>query len=166
MTKLAQWLLRGLAVGHLAWGLLLILVAAYTAYSALAVLAYMSTGTVWSNLPIAMVLALEHSVPCGLLGGWMLILGRRIWSGTRPVRTALLVTHGISLMIGSLSVVVGVYAVRGAEISTARGGGLLSPLAWVPLIFGIVVVTLALPSIILALTSIPETADSRKAVEP
>ncbi len=153
MTNLMLWLMRGLAVGHLACGLIFVLVALHIIRSSFAVLTYMSTGTVWSNLSMTIFLTIQHSLPFVLLGGWMLILGNRIWKGTRPVRTILLVTHGILLVIGSLSVVIGVYAVRGAEISIARGGGLLSPLAWVPLIFGIVLVTLALPSIVLALYS-------------
>jgi len=153
------WLMRSLAVGHLAWGLMFVLVAVHATYSAFAVLPYMTTGTVWSNLPMTIFLAVQHSLPFVLLGGWMLILGFRIWNGTRPVRKMLLVTHSILLVIGSLSVMIGIYAVRSAEISAARGGGLLSPLAWVPLIFGIALATLALPSIILALTGTAKTAD-------
>jgi hypothetical protein len=100
-----------------------------------------------------MFLAIPMATPSLLAGGWLILLGCRIWHGTRPVRKLLLVTHGILFVIGSLFVVIGFYAVRSAEISVARGGGLLSPIAWVPFIFGFIQLSLALPSIILALMS-------------
>lgn len=67
-------------------------------------------------------------------------LSRRIWSG-------------------GLSVASGVYAMRAAETSAARGGGLPSPLAWVPLISGIMLVIPALPPIIMALAAPPKAVD-------
>ena len=109
-----------------------------------------------------MFVTIQHSLPFVLLGGWILILGRRTWNGAQPVRKVLLVTHGILFVIGSLSVVMGIYAIRDAEASIARGGGLLSPIAWVPLILGFLLVALALPSIIIALTAAPKTADTIK----
>ena len=162
MMNRMHWLLRGMAVGHFVWGLIFVLFAAYVTYSAFAVLAYMSSGNIWSKLAAAMFVTIQHSLPFVLLGGWILILGRRTWNGAQPVRKVLLVTHGILFVIGSLSVVMGIYAIRDAEASIARGGGLLSPIAWVPLILGFLLVALALPSIIIALTAAPKTADTIK----
>jgi len=59
------------------------------------------------------------------------------------------------LLPGILAVVGGVYAMRAAERSAASGGGLLSPLAALPLAFGVPVVVLALCSIAIALTVAP-----------
>jgi hypothetical protein len=61
MRKPLIWLMRGLGVGHFVWGLLFVLIAAHTIYSAFAVLPYMSSGTVWSNLPTAILLAIPKT---------------------------------------------------------------------------------------------------------
>ena len=66
--------MRGLTVGHLVWGLLLILIAARATRSAFWVLGCMTTGTVWSNLPPAIASTLQHALPLAVLGAWMLIL--------------------------------------------------------------------------------------------
>ncbi len=151
MTKLRSLLLRILAVGHLIWGLLLLLLAARLAWSAFAVLAYLSTGTLWTNLPVAFVLVLRQALPLVALGAWMLILSRRLWSGHR-YRNALLVAHGILMLPGVLAVAVGVYALRAAEASAAGGGGLLGTWGVLPLGLGLCTVTLALLSLLLAMT--------------
>jgi len=64
-------------------------------------------------------------------------------------------THGILLLVGFLSVITGIQSMRAAEISTAHGGGLLSPLAVVPLLLGVPVVLLAICSIAVGLLAIP-----------
>lgn len=152
-----RWLMRGLAVWHIVWGLLLVLCASYVTWTALA---HMLTGKA-SNIVAMLFLVGQYAAPLALLGAWMLALAHRIWVGKRSVRTALLVTHGILLVLGIPSIMIGVHAVRAAEISTARGGGLLSPLAWLPLILGIFIAALALPSVVLALTA-PRSADPIK----
>jgi len=146
-------MMRALALGHFAWSLLLALLAAGLALSFFRALAHMSTGTVWSNLCRALTTVSMTAMPLALLGGWLFVLGRRVWRGDQSLRTALLVTHGILLAFGVLNLVIGGYAVRAAEISTAHGGGIMSPLAWIPVICGLFLSALALPSIILALTS-------------
>jgi hypothetical protein len=56
------------------------------------------------------------------------------------------------LMLGSLAVSLGIQSVEAMERSTARGGGLLGPLAYVPLLFGIPAVVVAMCSLVVALT--------------
>jgi hypothetical protein len=62
-----------------------------------------------------------------LLGFRMIVLGRWAWNLRPHLRLALLITHGVLLLAGTLAVVAGVLAIRAAERSTASGGGLLSP---------------------------------------
>jgi hypothetical protein len=93
-------------------------------------------------------------LPQAALGAWMLILARWLWTGHR-LRHALLVTHGFVLLLGSLYVGVGFYAVAAAERSTARGGGLLSPIAFLPFLHGVPLMIFALCSIAFALAAIP-----------
>ena len=97
-------------------------------------------------------MAAVYTVPAGSLGFWMVVLGRWAWNLRPCLRLALLITHGVLLLPGTLAVVVGIYALRAAERSTAGGGGLLSPLAALPLVFGVPVLILALGSIVAALT--------------
>ena len=148
-----NWLARALSLGHYAWGTLLLLLAGWIVISAFRVLPYMSSGTILSNLPTAMIWALTHAGPFGVLGSWMLVLGRRIWNGHGRVRKALLATHGLLLVPGFLAVIIGIYGLRATERSMAKGGGLLSPYAAVPLVIGVPVVALAVLSIFLALTA-------------
>jgi len=149
------------ALGHYAMGIILLLLAAWFATSAFRILTYMSTGTIWTNLPNAMVLAVTHAGPLGMLGMWIMILGYRTWTGHAGLRTDLLWTHGILLMPGILAVLVGIYALRAAARSSAQGGGLLGPIGGFPLAIGAGVVILALGSIALALTMIPKQENLR-----
>jgi hypothetical protein len=91
----------------------------------------------------------------------MIVLGRWAWTLSPRLRLALLITHGVLLLPGTLAVVVGVYAMRAAERSTASGGGLLSPLAALPLAFGVAVLVLALCSIATALTVAPSVRGAK-----
>jgi len=54
-----------------------------------------------------------------------------------------------------MAVAVGIHSVEAAELSSARGGGLLSPLAYVPLLFGAPVVVLASLSLVVAIVALP-----------
>ena len=134
---------------------MLFLIAGWLALSPFQVLRYMSTGTLWTNLPGSVVMALMHALSPAVLGVWMSILGRRLWSPASGLRTTLLWTHGILLVLGSLAVAVGIHAVEATELSTARGGGLLSPIAYFPLLFGVPVVILASFSLVVALVALP-----------
>jgi len=162
------WLMRGLALGHLVWGLLLVLLAARATQSAFLVLGHMSTGTVWTHLPLAIASTLQHAMPLALLGAWMLILTVRLWACRHPVCTALLITHGILMVPGILGILMGIHALRAAEASAAKGGGLLGAWGLIPLGIGTCIVALALPSLIVALVMRrygPRGADNRPEVQ-
>jgi hypothetical protein len=94
-------------------------------------------------------------VPQAGLGVWIALLTCWLSSGRRGIRSALLVTYGGLLLLGSLFVIAGFHAVASAERSTARGGGLLSLLALLPFLYGPPWVVLALCSIAIALAIIP-----------
>ena len=149
------WVIRCLALVHFASGLLLLAIASYLGGGMLRVLPHLSSGTVWTNLPGALLLAAVYALPFGVLGFWMIVLGSWAWTLRPHLRLALLITHGVLLLAGSLAVVAGVLAMRAAERSTASGGGLLSPLAALPLVFGVPVLGLALYSIAAALRVAP-----------
>jgi len=112
----------------------------------------MSTGTILTNLPATLMLVVVYAGPLGMLGIWIVILGRWTWAGHERLHTALIVTHGLLLLPGLLAITLGVYTMRAAARSTAQGGGLLSPLAIIPLVIGIPVVVLALGAILSAIT--------------
>ena len=149
------WTLRFLALCHFGWGGVLLLVSGWFAVSAFRILPYMSTGTLWTNLPNTMLAAALNALPPGALGVWMGILGRRLWSPGARLRAMLLWTHGVLLALGSLAVFAGIHAVKAADRSSAHGGGLLSPIAYVPLLFGVPVVVLALCSLAVAFVALP-----------
>jgi hypothetical protein len=71
-------------------------------------------------------------------------------------------THGILLLPGILTSAIGIYALRGAARSAARGGGLLSPIGIFPLAIGVGVVTLAAGSIVIALTVVPAFKETQR----
>ena len=154
-------MMRGLALAHFAWGVSLLLLAAWFATSALRILPHMSTGTIWTNLPTVVVLILVQAGPFGALGAWAVVLGRWTWGGRPKLRAALLVTHGILLLPGSLAVAMGINSLRAAARSAAGGGGLLSPLAIFPLMIGACVLSLALCSIAFSLTVVPKSVPIR-----
>ena len=147
-----RWMMRCLALAHFAWGLVLLLIATYFGIGILRTLTHLSSGTLWTNLPGLLLLAAVYTLPSGALGFWMIVLGRWAWTVRPRLRLAVLVTHGLLLLPGTLAVVVGLHSMRAAERSTASGGGLLSPLAALPLVFGVPVLILALCSIAAAVT--------------
>lgn len=149
------WVMRCLALVHFAWGLVLLVVAAGFGGGMLRVLPHLSSGTVWTNLPGVLLMASVYALPFGLPGLWMIVLGRWVWTLRPRLRLALLVTHVIMLLFGVLAVVTGVHAIRAAERSTASGGGIMSPIAALPVVLGVPVVVLALCSIVVALTVAP-----------
>ena len=154
------WIRRCLALAHFLWGGLLLLCGISVGVSMLRILPHLSSGTVWTNLPGVLLVAASYALPPGSLGFWMLVLGRWTWTARQRLRLALLITHGLLLMIGTLAVVVGVHAMHAAERSTASGGGIMSPLAALPLLFGIPVLVLALCAIAVALVMPPSTQEN------
>jgi hypothetical protein len=149
------WILRCLALCHFGWSGVLLLAAGWSVWSAFRVLPFMSTGTIWTNLPASLVIGATYALPPAVLGLCMFILGRRLWSPGEQLRTTLLRTHGVLFALGALAVYIGIHSVEAMERSTARGGGLLGPLAYVPLLFGIPVVALAFLSLVAALLVVP-----------
>jgi hypothetical protein len=153
------WVRRCLALAHFVWGGLLLLCAIFFGVSMLRILPHLSSGSVWTNLPGVLLLAAAYALPPGSLGLWMLVLGRWTWTARQRLRLALLITHGLLLVLGALAVVVGVHAMHAAERSTASGGGIMSPIAVLPLLFGIPVLVLALCAIAVALIMPPSTQE-------
>jgi len=143
------------AIGHVLWGVILLLAAGWFALSTLRTIPYMSSGTVWTNTVAVLLVASTTALPVAAVGVWMLVLGRGLWSAPEKQRIALLWTHGVLLALGSLAVVVGILGMRAAERSSARGGGLLGPVAVIPLLLGAPVVLLAVTSIVIALQKTP-----------
>lgn len=155
MKKQTHWVLRSLALAHFVWGMLLVAGAALFAISALRVLPHMSTGSIRTNLSGTLLFAATNCLPLVALGVWMFALGRWLGAGHSRLRIALLGTHAVSLVVGVIAVVVGVYSLGAAERSAAAGGGLLSPVAIIPLLYGVPATALALCSIAAALRLVP-----------
>jgi hypothetical protein len=108
-----------------------------------------------TNLLSSVLLLTTLVLPPAAFGAWMLTLAGWIWSGHRRLRLALLVTHAFLLLLGMLAVHAGFRAIEAAERSTAAGGGLLSPLAFLPFCFAVPVFAFALFSIAMTLWVIP-----------
>jgi len=149
--------MRILAAFHLAWSLVLILIAAWFASAAFRILPYMSTGTLWTNLPRVLMMAAVQAGPMIALGLWMAILGRWTWRGHPNIRVLLLITHGFLLVPGIGAIAVGILALRAAERSAARGGGLMGAIATIPLAVGICMSSLAFVAIAVALLGRPRS---------
>lgn len=105
-------ILRALAVGHIAIGVLLLPVA-------------LALG--WILAPILMVGPI-----------WGIVLGVRLWRPRDQVFAAVRRTHWAFLLIDVLLVAYGIFALRAAERSAAHGGGLLGGFGLLPLGLGIV----------------------------
>lgn len=140
-----------LALGHYAWGGTLLLVAAWFGVGAIRILPHMWTGTVLTNLPTALMFAASAAGPFAALGGSLLALGRRAWTGHAPLCPALCWTHGVLLLRGAFAIVIGLQGMRQAEASAARGGGIMGSLAALPLLFGGAILALSVPSLAVAL---------------
>ncbi len=156
MTRASVRISRCLALAHHAWAAILILWALWWTIGAFLVLPHLSSGTPWSNLPIALSSALVNAGPPAALGAWMAVLGRRLWQARPGLRRALLWTHGLLLVPGILFTLAGIQAMESAARSTARGGGLMSPLAVIPLATGIPILLVSLTSLTVALLILPK----------
>jgi hypothetical protein len=136
--------------------MVLLLLSVWCVIAALMVLPHLSSGTIWSNLPTSLSIAAWQSFLPGTLGVWMMIIGYRAWTSSAGLRKTLLISHGILLLPGLLATIVGVYGVRAAEFSSSRGSGLLSPIAYLPLVAGLCIVGLAALSVAVALVILPK----------
>jgi len=150
--------MRCLAVAHLACGLVLVL--GVVSYAVLGIrglpqsLASPQGGHLSGNILLVVTVFL---LPEMALGAGMLLLARWLWYGNRRLRKALLVAHSVVLVIGALFIKWGFDAVAAAELSTARGGGLLSPSAIFPFFIGVPLLVFALCSIAVAIKVVPRT---------
>jgi hypothetical protein len=150
------WIRRSLAVVHLVAGLFFL--AGGISGVVLGVLGFFNllTRTARAQGPGALLLVAATVVLPGLgLGSGMLVLARWLWSGHPRLRAALLAVHACVLLLGALFIRWGFDAVAAAERSTARGGGLLSPVAFLPFVFGVPLLVFALASIAVALWAVP-----------
>ena len=73
-----------------------------------------------------------------LLAGpvWAVVLGVRMWKRQPSVGRALRRTHAVFLAIDALLICYGVWALRAAAESAARGGGLLGGFGLIPIVLG------------------------------
>jgi ABC-type Fe3+ transport system permease subunit len=81
----------------------------------------------------------------------MAALGRMAWTRSPHARAALLWTHGVLFLAGALACVIGIAGMEAAARSAGRGGGLLGPVAALPLLIGVPTVVLAVCSIAVAI---------------
>jgi hypothetical protein len=74
-----------------------------------------------------------------MLGGpvWVILLARRLWRRDPTVIPTLRRTHFVFLIIDALLIWYGVWMLRAAEESAARGGGLLGGLGLIPIGLGV-----------------------------
>jgi hypothetical protein len=73
-----------------------------------------------------------------LLAGpvWAVVLGVRMWKPQPGVGRALRRTHTVFLIIDALLIGYGVWALRAAAESAARGGGMLGGFGLIPIVLG------------------------------
>ena len=93
-----------------------------------------------------LVIAFQLLLPLAW-AAWFLVLAFRLWRPTPRLVAQLLWTHLIVLLLGGLHCYWGVHAIRAAERSAAAGGGLMGPIAFIPLILGVPLVVFALISL-------------------
>ena len=78
-------------------------------------------------------------MPIMLIGPvWAILLARRLWRRDPSVIRALRRTHFVFLAIDALLIWYGIWMLKAAEESAARGGGLLGGLGIIPIGLGIV----------------------------
>lgn len=102
-----------------------------------------------AGLSWLLVAALQLLLPLAW-AAWMLFLALRLWRPTPSLANLLRWTHVVVLLLGVLHVVFGYHAMRAAEKSAAAGGGLLSPVAFFPVLVGTALVLLAGLSLVAA----------------
>ena len=78
------------------------------------------------------------SVPVVLPGLiWLAILGNRLWLQKIQFHGAFRYTHILLALFAALLIAVGIDAISHARQSAEAGGGLLSPVAYIPIMMGI-----------------------------
>jgi len=88
--------------------------------------------------------------PIMLIGPvWAILLARRLWRRDPTVMRALRRTHVVFLAIDALLIWYGIWMLKAAEESAARGGGLLGGLGVIPIGLGIVLALFSVVTLVL-----------------
>ena len=88
--------------------------------------------------------------PIMLIGPvWAILLARRLWRSDPTVMRALRRTHVVFLAIDALLIWYGIWMLKAAEESAARGGGLLGGLGVIPIGLGIVLALFSVVTLVL-----------------
>ena len=89
-------------------------------------------------------------MPVMLIGPvWAILLARRLWRRDPTVMRALRRTHVVFLAIDALLIWYGIWMLKAAEESAARGGGLLGGLGVIPIGLGIVLALFSVVTLVL-----------------
>ena len=85
------------------------------------------------------------------LGGpiWTIMLALRVWRRDPTVIPTLRRTHYVFLIIDALLIVYGVWMLKAAEESAARGGGLLGGLGVIPIGLGVCLAVFSVVTLLL-----------------
>jgi hypothetical protein len=90
------------------------------------------------SLPVILVFGLTFA-PLLIAGPiWLMALGVRLWRQGEGARAALRRTHVVLLVVAALLGAYGWFALRAAQASAAKGGGLLGAFGLLPLALGAV----------------------------
>lgn len=152
-----MWILKFLSMCHFGWGVVLLLVAVWPIVGQVITLKYlhMTSGKILSHLPASFIVAAMSAFPFVFLGVWMIFLSRRMWTSHFRLRTTILWTHSILFIFGSIAMIAGLQMIKASELSSSLGGGIMSPVAWIPLLLSIPVVMLASFSLPVAWLALP-----------
>jgi len=96
-----------------------------------------------------MLIATQLLLPAAW-GIWLISLALRVWHPKPQHSRPLICTSVLMLALGGLNCVWGYHALQAAERSSSSGGGLLSPVALLPLLIGVPLVILAILSVLAA----------------
>jgi hypothetical protein len=98
-------------------------------------------------LPFSIVFGIATAPILALGALWMVVLGFRLWSPGERILVLARRTHVVSAAIAGLLALYGAFALRAAERSAAKGGGLLGGFGFLPLAAGALLGCLALTSL-------------------
>jgi hypothetical protein len=90
-------------------------------------------------------------MPIMLIGPvWAMLLARRLWKRDPTVIPALRRTHFVFLILDALLIWYGVWMLKAAEESAARGGGLMGGLGIIPIGLGVMLATFSIITLVAA----------------
>jgi hypothetical protein len=88
--------------------------------------------------------------PIMLIGPvWAILLSRRLWRGELSAIRPLRRTHFVFLVIDALLIWYGIWMLKAAEASAARGGGLLGGLGVIPIVLGVLLAVFSILTLLL-----------------